>query len=347
MALDGRIGLSPGRGDRGGLQAEMAGGCPQAGIEIADDGCDPETKSDGQNVIKGVALMIRVLLIAACVWVIPVLAMAGPAGDRVMRPGPLVIAHRGFSQRAPENTLPAFRLALAAQADLVELDYHNSADGVPVVIHDGTLDRTTDARARWGGEKIAVRAKTAADIAGLDAGRWFSPKFQGVRVPTLVDAVKAIQAEGCTLIERKAGDAAALVALLEKEGWTDHVVVQSFDWEFVRDAHQRSPGLVLGALGPPKTWRGRDLHDSEKALSAGFIAEIEGLGARLVVWNKQVDAEAVKEAHRRGMRVWVYTIDDPAEAAQLVALGVDGIITNDPGSIRAKLRAAGATARKP
>lgn len=264
-------------------------------------------------------------------------APATPAMNLISRAGPLVIAHRGFSRQAPENTLPAFRLALAAQTDLVELDYQHTRDGVPLVIHDGTLDRTTDATNRWGGKAIAVNACSAADLAGLDAGRWFAPLFAGTRLPTLVEAIGTIQAGGVALIERKAGDASALVRLLRAHGWLRDVVVQSFDWDFVREARRLAPDLVLGALGPPSTHNGRRLTDEEKALSPAFITEIKDLGAQLVVWNRQVSAAAIACAHARGLRVWVYTINDPAEAASLVARGVDGVITDDPAVIRAQL----------
>jgi glycerophosphoryl diester phosphodiesterase len=256
----------------------------------------------------------------------------------IARPGPLVIAHRGSSLRAPENTLPAFRLALAARADLIELDYHHAQEGVPVCLHDHTLDRTTDALARWGGKAIPVSGKSLAELAGLDAGTWFAPTFAGTPLPTLIQALEVIQAGGCTLIERKAGDAATLVDLLRQRGWLEQVVIQSFDWAFVRDVHRLAPAAVLGALGPPSSWKGRKLADPEKTLSAEFIDEMAGLGARIVVWNRQLTPGSIRRAHQRGLRVWVYTIDDPELAAELVALGVDGIITNDPESMSARLR---------
>ncbi len=252
--------------------------------------------------------------------------------------GPRVMAHRGYSARAPENTLPAFRLALAARADLVELDYHHTADGVPVVVHDRRLDRTTDAVARWGGRELAVRELSAARLAELDAGGWFAPVFAGTRLPTLREALETIQAGGVTLIERKAGDAGTLVRLLRAHGWLEQVVVQSFDWDFVRAARRLAPELVLGALGPPSIRGGRRLSEEEKVLSLEYVAEVRELGAQVVVWNRQVTAAAVATAHAAGLRVWVYTINDPAEAAALVALGVDGIITGDPAAIDRRLR---------
>ncbi len=260
-----------------------------------------------------------------------------PAQRRVERTGPLVIAHRGLSSKAPENTLPAFRLALAARADLVELDYHLSRDGVAVVLHDATLDRTTDATNRWQGSGFAVAERGAEEIRNLDAGGWFGAAFLGTQVPTLSEALAVIQPTGCTLIERKSGDAGGLVRLLREAGFLGGVVVQSFDWAFVKACHQEEPSLVLGALGPPSHREGRELALEERMLSPEYLGAIAETGARLVVWNKQVTAASVAEAHRQGFRVWVYTIDDPQRGAELVALGVDGIITNDPETLRRRL----------
>src|SRR5437764_14921949 len=99
-----------------------------------------------------------------------------PASKLVGSTRPLVIGHRGYCQFAPENTLPSFKLAMAAGADLVELDYYPSKDGKLVVIHDAELDRTTDATNRWRARKIKVETKTAAEIQSLDAGSWFDAK---------------------------------------------------------------------------------------------------------------------------------------------------------------------------
>jgi len=261
---------------------------------------------------------------------------AGRAAERLNQSGPLIIAHRGASGEAPENTLPAFRLALAARADLVELDYVHSADGVPVVIHDHTLDRTTDAAERWG-KKIPVEARTLAELKQLEAGSWFKPAFPGTRLPTLVEALGVIQNGGCTLIERKAGDAAALVTLLRERDLLLDVVVQAFDWEFLKEARRNAPEMALGALGPPATLNGRELQREEKVLSREFVDLIAAIGVQVIGWNSQVTAEAIAYAHERGLRVWIYTINDHKEARRLVDLGADGIITDQPALIRRAL----------
>ncbi|MBW8883372.1 MAG: hypothetical protein JF612_01060 [Planctomycetia bacterium] len=137
-----------------------------------------------------------------------------PARQLILAPRVLVIAHRGNSSVAPENTLPAFQSALDAKADLVELDYFHSADGVPVVIHDQILDRTTNAEDILGQSKLLVGGLPLADLRKLDVGGWFDDKFAGTKMPTLVEVLNLIQTSSVTLIERKAGDAAALVRLL-------------------------------------------------------------------------------------------------------------------------------------
>ena len=140
-----------------------------------------------------------------------------PALKLVASQRPLVIGHRGYCQFAPENTLPSFQLALAAGADLVELDYYHSRDGKLVVIHDHELDRTTDATNRWAQKKIRVETKTAAELQSLDAGSWFAPKYAGTRIPLLAEALDTIQRGGVTLIERKGGAPADCLQLLREK----------------------------------------------------------------------------------------------------------------------------------
>jgi glycerophosphoryl diester phosphodiesterase len=257
-----------------------------------------------------------------------------PAERLLQTTRPLVIGHRGFNVFAPENTLPSFQMAKTAGVDLVELDYHLSQDRVPIVIHDSELDRTTDAAAKWGAKKIRVSNRTAAELQTLDAGKWFDPRYAGTRLPRLDEALDVIQAGGgVTLIERKAGDAAACAQFLRDRNQINHVVVQAFDWAFLSDLHARMPEQILGALGPTGTRGGKKLTDEEKKLSPQWIGEAKTAGASVVGWNKLVDREAVAEAHRQGLKVWIYTINDPSEATSLLDLGVDGIISDNPSLI--------------
>ena len=247
---------------------------------------------------------------------------------------PLVIGHRGYCQFAPENTLPSFRLAMAAGADLVELDYWHTRDNQLMVIHDGDLDRTTDATNRWGAQHIKVASKTADEIQTLDGGSWFDKKYAGTKLPLLTEALDTIQQGSVTLIERKAGDAGACIKLLRERELINRVVVQAFDWEYLRAFHADEPSQVLGALGPAHVLPdGKKPKDIPKELSAAWLDELQKTGAKVAVWNQQVSRESVQLAHSRGLRVWVYTINDPELANRLLEMGVDGIITNNTSLI--------------
>jgi glycerophosphoryl diester phosphodiesterase len=233
----------------------------------------------------------------------------------------LVIAHRGDSKVAPENTLPAFASAVKVGADLVELDYFHSADGVPVVFHDKDLDRTTNAKQIFGQSKIPISTKTLDELRRLDAGLWFDRKFTGTKIPTLEEALDTIQAGSVTLIEHKGGDAATCIELLKRKEMLDKVVVQSFDWQYVRDCHRLAPQLTLAALG-------------SNQLTPAQLDQIQLTGAKVVGWNeKYIRKQDIDAIHRRGLKAWVYTVDDPRRANQLIADGIDGIITNTPAAI--------------
>lgn len=257
-------------------------------------------------------------------------AQPSPAEALLASPRPLVIAHRGYSAFAPENSLISFDRALDAGADLVELDYHHASDGVPVVLHDGTLDRTTDAIARWGGKDLPVRSRPSAELVTLDIGSWFKPPFPRQYLPTLAAALDRIQARGVTLIERKGGEPATLARLLAEKKLVNRVVVQSFDWTFLQGYHALDSSQVLGALGPPGSRDGRKLSDPEKALNSAWLEEVRRTGARIAVWNRQVDAASIRAAHALGLDVWVYTINEPDLADSLLEAGVDGLITDNP-----------------
>jgi glycerophosphoryl diester phosphodiesterase len=265
-----------------------------------------------------------------------------PAPKLLAAQRPLVIAHRGYSQLAPENTVPSFKLALGAGADLVELDYYHSKDGKLVVIHDSTLDRTTDATNRWAQKKIKVETKTAAELQGLDAGSWFDPKYAGTRIPLLAEALDVIQGGGVTLIERKAGAPADCIKLLREKDLINKLVVQSFDWEYLRAFHELEPQQVLGALGPPSLLSdGKKPAGVPKELNATWLDELRKTGAKVAVWNEKVSKQAVQLAHQQGLKVWVYTVNDPALANKLLAMGVDGLITNDTTRMRETIAAQG------
>ncbi|MGY8769191.1 MAG: glycerophosphodiester phosphodiesterase [Pirellulales bacterium] len=233
----------------------------------------------------------------------------------------LVIGHRGASSEAPENTLPAFRIAVQQKADLVELDYYHSQDGVPVVLHDKTLDRTTNSQVILGGKKLTIDAVSSSQLKKLDAGSWFDAKFKGAILPTLEQALHEIQKGSITLIEHKQGDAKTLIQLLKKLKLVDQVVVQSFNWDFLKNCRSESPSVILVALGS-KTLDQKRI-DSMKSIVSGFA------------WNhKDVSQPMIDLVHENNRTMWVYTVNDQKTAKHLTEIGIDGIITDKPGALR-------------
>jgi glycerophosphoryl diester phosphodiesterase len=231
---------------------------------------------------------------------------------------PLVLAHRGDSRVAPENTLPSFESALKLGVDLVELDYHHSADGVPVVFHDEELDRCTDACALWGGQKVQIASRTWEELCQLDAGRWCDEKFAGTRLLTLEDALSFICPRAGCMIERKGGDAETLIALLKRLDCVNRCVVTAFDWEFLACCRRLSPDLVLGALG-------------SHPLTGAHLNAAQAFAAQVIGWdNDFVTPDHIRLVHSRGLRAWVWTVDDSSRAAELIEWGVDGLISNVP-----------------
>ncbi|HET8959854.1 glycerophosphodiester phosphodiesterase family protein, partial [Nocardioides sp.] len=197
-------------------------------------------------------------VLAALVGMIAVSGLATPAA--ATEPAVDVVAHRGSSGAAPENTLAAVRLAIAQKADVVENDIQRTRDGELVIMHDTTLARTTDVeqvfpdRAPW-----AVGDFTLAEIRQLDAGAWFAPEFAGERVPTLAEWVNAVGQQAGMLLEPKAPELyPGIEADLDKELRSlpafnralkaDRVVVQGFNHAWLRAYKDRAPDVPVGLL---------------------------------------------------------------------------------------------------
>lgn len=245
-----------------------------------------------------------------------------PAAKLVAEPRVLIIAHRGNSSEFPENTLPAFDSAVKLRSDLVELDYYHSADNKPIVFHDKTLDRTTNAKKLWGGEKLPIQNYPLTELRQLDAGAWFNASFAGTKLPTLEESLDVIQAGSTTLVEHKQGDAKTCIDILTQKNILDKVVVQSFDWKYVADCRKLAPTLTLAVLGG-------------KELTPAKLDELAQSGPNIVAWDhKGIGPAEIKQIHDRGYKAWVYTVDDPARAKELIAAGIDGIITNVPGKLK-------------
>ncbi|MFI6326488.1 glycerophosphodiester phosphodiesterase [Nonomuraea sp. NPDC050556] len=233
----------------------------------------------------------------------------------------LVVAHRGASAYAPENTIAAFELAAGQGADMFELDVRETSDHHLVLMHDPTLSRTTDVeRVHPGRSPWRVGDFTLAEIRSLDAGSWFDGDYRGSRVPTLEEALESMSGSGLGLlleIKEPGTEAAVAQVLRSHPYWLggDRLVVQSFSWRSMRVFHRSLPEVPIGLLGTPAV---RDL----ASLSA-YADEINPPYA-------DVTRDYVRKVHEHGMKVRAWTVDDPATMRRMISYGVDAIITNRP-----------------
>lgn len=240
-----------------------------------------------------------------------------------------VVGHRGAPREAPENTLASFRRAFEIGADAIELDVRLSRDGMPIVMHDATLDRTTNG-------KGPVSALTLPEQRKLDAGSWFDPKFAGERIPTLDEALAVVagqpQRSGIrVLIEMKSdsqhapGLVEAVVEAVRDTRTMRHAIVISFDRGAVQRVRELAPRVTTGALFA--------------TLPADAVTVARSAHAQAVLPRWTVaDVALVEEAHRAGLAIVPWTVDAPAGMRRLIGLGVDGIVTNRPDVLRKLVR---------
>ncbi|MFC8845514.1 MULTISPECIES: glycerophosphodiester phosphodiesterase [unclassified Micromonospora] len=226
-----------------------------------------------------------------------------------------IIAHRGASASAPENTLVAQEIARRSGADFIENDVQPSSDGVPFVLHDATVDRTTDGAG-------AIRTLTAAQLKALDAGSWFAPQYAGARLPTLAEQLADLRNRGGNLLLEIKGahtrdEVARIVEVIRAEQMTSRVFVQSFEVDALRHTRELAPELPTGLLRS-----GLDADPVAVARELGVTA-YNPTGAALLA-----RPAVVADLHAAGVAVMAWTVDSPAQWQQLERIGTDGIITN-------------------
>jgi glycerophosphoryl diester phosphodiesterase len=229
---------------------------------------------------------------------------------------PVIYAHRGARAYAPENTMLAFRLAVALGADGIECDVQRGADGGLVIIHDDTLDRTTTGKGR-------VAARPLAALRALDAGR-------GERIPTLDEVLDFARQTGALLnLELKAetpadagatGAAMAPVLVSLDAARRDRILVSSFDLAALYALKRSQPWLRVATLHGGREWRRRDM--LAPALEMGAEAIHPGVSL--------VTPRLVRRAHEHGLRVNVWTANRATTIRRLLVLGVDGLVTDYP-----------------
>jgi glycerophosphoryl diester phosphodiesterase len=249
----------------------------------------------------------------------------------------LVIGHRGAMGYRPENTLPSFEHALALGADCVEFDVHLTRDGAALVIHDDSVDRTTNGSG-------LVRDHTLAELKRLDAGSWFGPEYAGVRIPTLDEVLEWARRVGMAVdIEIKnaphyySGIEDIIVDAIHYADMVDQSMVTSFDHNAVKRVGELEANLLLGVLY------------AVRPADAGVgLARL--VGAQVLLPHvAHARANDVRAAHAAGLSVAPWTTSDPERIRALLGAGVDAICTNHPdvprgvlGAVRDRMSTNGA-----
>jgi glycerophosphoryl diester phosphodiesterase len=231
----------------------------------------------------------------------------------------MIIAHRGNSSEAPENTIAAFLSAGRVNADYIECDVHLNKDLIPVIIHDRLLCRT--AKPPY---PQAIESTTLDELKTLDAGSWFSQKFADERIPTLADLLETEIGDTGVMVEIKQGSAPnAVIAQKVMEAinrnTTKTVIIGSRSPEILSEVRKIAPlHPIIGIV--------ESLHDlkSHRANRPDFYA----LDASMV------SSEIVRVIHDEGRLIWVWTVDNPDQARRFAGMEVDGIITNRPREMR-------------
>ncbi|WP_436770601.1 glycerophosphodiester phosphodiesterase [Yinghuangia sp. YIM S09857] len=251
---------------------------------------------------------------------VKVTALGAPGYLRPVGSPLTVIAHRGASSAAPENTLVSDEIARRGGAEWIENDVQPSKDGVPHILHDTTVDRTTDGVG-------PIRTLTSGQLAALDAGSWFAPMYAGSRVPTLSAQLDDLRTRGGKLLLEIKGahtrdEVARIVADIRAAGMTDRVFVQSFEVDALRYVRDLAPELPRGLL--------------RSTLDADPVAISAELG--LASYNPSDAAlmtrpGIIADLHRAGVALMVWTVDSAARWQALEAAGVDAIITNRPAEL--------------
>ncbi|MBN2022132.1 MAG: hypothetical protein JW809_05010 [Pirellulales bacterium] len=245
-----------------------------------------------------------------------------PSETREMKPLKRceVVAHRGFSAVAPENTLVAIDRAVRAGATGSEFDVYACKDGPIVLMHDATVDRTTNGRGR-------VTELTLAELRRLDAGSWLAAEYAGEKVPTLDEALARLKGTGCiAVVEIKMeGISRPVIEAIEAAKMRDESAVIAFSANVVREVRALRPEL-------PCAWLcHKDLTGTPAQRADALARELRDCGTDLIdVHFSMLSEEIIAELHDRGIRVWTWTVDDPAVMEALMRWGVDSITTNRP-----------------
>jgi glycerophosphoryl diester phosphodiesterase len=234
-------------------------------------------------------------------------------------PRPIIIAHRGDKAHAPENTLAAFRLAAEKGADAIEFDVKLSADAQVIVLHDQTVERTTNGTGNVSGLPLAA-------LRELDAGTWFYEQFRGEKIPTLEEVFETVgkrllmNVELTNYATPNDGLVPRVVDLVKKHALQERILFSSFLPRNLRKARMLLPGVSRGLLAMPGilgVW----------ARSFGWQGDFFALHPNL----RDVNSSLTRRVHAAGKRLHVWTVNLAEDLERMIDLGVDAIFTDDPG----------------
>lgn len=242
-----------------------------------------------------------------------------------------IIAHRGASHEAPENTLSALRLGWEQQADANELDIHLSRDGHIVVMHDADTRRTANV-------DKAIAEQTLSELRALDAGAWKGARWIGEKIPTLAHALATIPDGKRMFVEIKCGaevlpELKRVIEASDKK--PEQIVLIGFSYQVVRAAKALFPALEVCWLASYKKGEDGRFPGARELAAKAKAAKLDGLDLEA---RFPIDAAFTAEVRGAGLKLYAWTVDDPARARSLVAAGVDGITTNRPAWLREQIK---------
>ena len=244
-----------------------------------------------------------------------------------------IIAHRGASHDAPENTLESVRLGWAQGADAVEVDVYLSRDGHIVVHHDDTTKKLA-------GVDRKVVEQTLAELRRLDVGAWKGAKWKGVRIPKLDDVLATIPESRRMYVEVKCGPeiVPGLAKAFRRSGKKPgQLVLISFNYEVVKQAKATMPGIECFYLSSfkPDEETGKLKPSAKELIGKAKAAKLEGLN---VSYKGLANEAFIREVQAAGLELFTWTVNSPAEARRLAKLGINGITTDRPGWLREQMK---------
>ncbi len=276
-------------------------------------------------MVSKTCLFARATVLLLTALIIPVSTVADAADSR-----PLIVAHRGASKHAPENTLPAFKLAWEQGADAIEGDFMLTGDGHIVCIHDKTTKRTA-------GVDLNVNQSTLSELRELDVGSWFNPDCKGTRIPTIAEVLATVPAGKKIYIEIKCGTEIipALLPAVRKSGLNnEQIVFLCFNQTVLEQLKKQAPEYAA-------SWLVSFKKNKEDKIKPAYDAVIKTLGRikpdGLSTGHSLVDADFIQRVHKLGVQHHVWTVNDGPTAKRFAEWGTRSISTDDPETIQKAL----------